>query len=140
MRDFFVVLFFLLAAVSACSSDEDGYDYARYIIDFELCKAAEEALENDIAVFLKQMPNVESAVVQLNDGTAVVGIDLNQKPTTRELYALKREIVTEVKNKNRDIKHVAVTTAPELYGRILNSSGTNIKYDSEIFELPAPMP
>ena len=140
MRDFFVVLFFLLAAVSACSSDGDGYDYARYIVDFELCKTAEEALENDIAIFLQQKPNVENAIVQLSGGTAVVGLNLNKKPTTHELSTMKREMISEIKSKNRGIKHVAITTAPELYDRIFETkANTTINY-SEIFEIPIPMP
>ena len=135
MRDFFIVLAFVVTMLAACSSSpaDDIYEYEERV-------RTNEVLEEEIAVYLENLPSVTYAAVQVNGGTAVVAIDLEGEHTTKEVTMLKREIISDVKAKCSSIKHVAVTTSPDMYKKIFGASGSGLDTDSEIFEIAVPMP
>ncbi|MDR2168219.1 MAG: YhcN/YlaJ family sporulation lipoprotein [Clostridiales bacterium] len=133
MRDFFVVLFILIVTLAACNAhDGDVQEYQ----DFE---SSEERLEASISQYLEENGDIADAVVSLNGGMAVIGLDLAGDFDKDEIPALKRKISGDIKAKCASIKHVAVTTSPDLYEKIMPTR-RNPATDNEIFEIPIPMP
>ncbi|MCL2169181.1 MAG: YhcN/YlaJ family sporulation lipoprotein [Defluviitaleaceae bacterium] len=134
MRDFFVILAFVVTILAACSSGSDD------IYEYEEKVRTNEELEAEIAQYLENMPIVTYAAVQVTGGTAVVAIDLEGEHNTKEVTLLKRGIISDVKAKCSTIKHVAVTTSPDMYKKIFGAGGSGLETDSEIFEIAVPMP
>jgi hypothetical protein len=144
MRDFFVILFILLTMLAACNAyDGDGYDHVE---DYEHCQEREEALEQSISQYLEQNMKIREATVQLNDGIAVVGLNLSGEHNDDQIIALKKEISGDIKAKCGSIRHVAITTSPDLYEKILPSNRDEAKSEwidhggNEVFEIAVPTP
>ncbi|NLP46270.1 MAG: YhcN/YlaJ family sporulation lipoprotein [Epulopiscium sp.] len=71
-----------------------------------------------IASNITKQPEVEKATVLITGNTALVGIQLSQNLSNDDLDQLKREIESQVKQEQQDIKYVSVTNSPKLVDRM----------------------
>ncbi len=93
---------------------------------YEESVASADKRAEDIADIIKEMPEIEHCSVVITGSTAIIGIVVYDDPTDKELIDLRKSIEKKVLAFDREINHVAVSAAPELYEKI-----TNIKNDKK---------
>lgn len=71
---------------------------------------------------IKDLPEVDDANVIVNQDTAVVGISLRGNTQGTMTNALRDKIERIVKDSNKGVKNVSITTEPELFKRIRTMS------------------
>ncbi len=67
---------------------------------------------------IKDLPEVDDANVIVNNDTAIVGVTLRGSTQGTMTNALRNKIERIVKDSNKGIKNVSITTEPELFKRI----------------------
>ncbi|KGG80555.1 hypothetical protein Y919_05470 [Caloranaerobacter azorensis H53214] len=71
-----------------------------------------------IADSIVDLPGVDDATVVITGNTALVGVDIEKELEGKVVTDLKKQIVTRVKQTDKDIKNVTVTADPDLFERI----------------------
>ncbi|SHH70600.1 sporulation lipoprotein, YhcN/YlaJ family [Caloranaerobacter azorensis DSM 13643] len=71
-----------------------------------------------IADSIVDLPGVNDATVVITGNTALVGVDIEKELEGKVVTDLKKQIVTRVKQTDKDIKNVTVTADPDLFERI----------------------
>lgn len=87
-----------------------------------------------IANEINKNTQIKKSAVVVTGNTAIVGLTLNEELTDGKLVELKRLIEKTVKKIDLEIDHVAVSSAPDLYGKILDASGNTDKEREELKE------
>ena len=113
MKKSILFLFFVLL-FSACGAQSPE------IVDFEASQQSTDAIAENIANYLADFAEIKDCNVQIDGGTAVIGLDLAYKMSDAELVALKKHIVSDIKSQNNQITHVAVNTTPDLLENMQN--------------------
>jgi len=120
MRDFFVMLFVLLAMMASCSSLDDE-QASNYIEDFEQMLLSTEGKEQAIARLVGRHEDVVDVAVSISGKIAVVGLNLAEKDFCHtDIIAIKQRTADEVKANFDDINHVAVTTSQDMFQKLAN--------------------
>jgi len=93
---------------------------------------------------LEGYSEIKTAAVSLSNNIVVIGLDLAGEYNDDQIIAIKQQIIDEIKHVSPEINHVAVTTCPDLYEKIMGpccgydcGSVNNAPYN-EIFEIPVP--
>jgi len=139
MKDLLAVLLFILAVLSSCNAGG-----TEHVADFEEEKQTQEVTEECIERYLEGYGEIKNAVVSLSNNIVVIGLDLAGEYDDEQIIAIKQQIVDEIKHYSPAINHVAVTTCPDLYEKIMgpctNDDCTTEIYSpyNEIFEIPVP--
>ena len=120
----FVCVFIALIALSCCARVD--------VAEFEHNQNQTEDTAKKIANYLTALQNVEESAVQIQGQTAVVGINLAYEHNDKELIALKKKIIAEIKQQNNEINHVAVTTALDLFEKINEINGKDTLEEKNI--------
>ena len=137
MRDFFVILALILLGASACGSAEGAYE--NYIEEYENVVEHQEISEEDLSHYLKTYEEIASASVHIYGHSIIIGLDLATELETKALTHLKDTIKKDIKAKNGNINHIAITTSPDLYKKILGASeNSSNAHEDEIYEIPVP--
>ena len=138
MKEFIMLLLLVLAVVASCTSDDSVAEFEEYHAYLELC-------EDAISDYLVSLAGIDDAVVQINGGMVVVGLDLATEVEDGHVKGLKRQIIHAVKGIDSDIRHVAVTTSLDLYNKVIPKEGENCCHqilseneDNELFEIVVP--
>ncbi|WP_427338479.1 YhcN/YlaJ family sporulation lipoprotein [Caloranaerobacter sp. DY30410] len=71
-----------------------------------------------IADSIVDLPGVDDATVVITGNTALVGVDIEEELEGKVVTDLKKQIVTRVKQIDKNIKNVTVTADPDLFERI----------------------
>ncbi|KPU28395.1 hypothetical protein TR13x_03085 [Caloranaerobacter sp. TR13] len=71
-----------------------------------------------IADSIVDLPGVDDATVVITGNTALVGVDIEEDLEGKVVTDLKKQIVTRVKQIDKNIKNVTVTADPDLFERI----------------------
>lgn len=87
-----------------------------------------------IANEINKNPQIEKAAVVVTGNTAIVGLTLKEELPDGKLVELKKLVEKTVKKADAEIEHVAVSSAPDLYGEILDASGNDDKEKEELKE------
>ncbi|MCL2353067.1 MAG: YhcN/YlaJ family sporulation lipoprotein [Defluviitaleaceae bacterium] len=139
MRDFFVILALILLGASACGSADGGSD--GYIQEYETKAEQSELSEKDLSEYLNSYEEVANTSIHIYGNSIIIGLDLVADMETKDLTRLKDAIKSDIKAKNSHINHVAITTSPDLYKKILGISENSSPPqppEAEIFEIPVP--
>ena len=135
MKDFLAVLLFILAVLSSCNADGEK---TNHVADFEKKTTEREITEDCIERYLEGYGEIKNAAVSLSNNVVVIGLDLAGEYNDDEIIAIKQQIVDEIKQVSK-INHVAVTTCPDLYEKIMGPCcEPDCNYKSELFEIPVP--
>lgn len=71
-----------------------------------------------IADSIVDLPGVDDATVVITGNTALVGVDIEDELEGKVVTDLKKQIVTRVKQIDKNIENVTVTADPDLFERI----------------------
>ncbi|MCL2576348.1 MAG: YhcN/YlaJ family sporulation lipoprotein [Defluviitaleaceae bacterium] len=143
MKEFFTIVFLLLALLTSCGVNDNEMTDTEA---FEETVLTNEDKEQAIAEALQKHEDLEDVAVSINGGIAVVGLDLvnNDELCHTDIIAIKQRTVDEVKQKFDDINHVAVTTNPDMFQKLVKpETGVACPKESdvpEIFEIMVPTP
>lgn len=80
----------------------------------------ESARAAKIASNVAKLPEVNKATVVISGNTALVGIDMKSRVQGAKETAVKKKVEKTVRNTDKAIKNVSVTSDPDLYTRINN--------------------
>ena len=132
----------LLLIFSSCSTAT--------VADFEQEQAAKDNTAEQIAAHVKGLPQVKDCTADIRDGAVLVSIDLAAGYSDDQIVALKKEITRDIKARYRQINHVTISTALDIYEKTQDGDGTKTGDEKqvekelennrgkEIFDIPAP--
>lgn len=146
MRDFFIALFVLLAMLASCSSQEGDVlqEDGDNIEEFEQKAMLTEEKEAAIAEMVGKYDEVADVAVSISGGIAVIGLDLvDGNFCHTDIIAIKQRTVDEIKAEFDDINHVAVTTAPDMFQKLVNPFADidcHHEEASDLFDIPIVTP
>ena len=89
--------------------------------------------EKNISNEILKINNIKNVSIAIIDDSALVGIEFINDLSDKEIKKLKRSIELNVKNLDKNIKHVTITVVPELISRINNV--LDFDYDENNIEL-----
>lgn len=89
--------------------------------------------EKNISNEILKINNIKNVSIAIIDDSALVGIEFINNLSDKEIKKLKRSIELNVKNLDKNIKHVTITVVPELISRINNV--LDFDYDENNIEL-----
>ena len=98
---------------------------------YRTIEARAEKLEREI----EKLPAIERAAVVISGNAAIVGIVLKSDRTSdSELISVKTEISAAVRALDREIDHVSISAAAELYDRIMKLNGNRTPKEQRMLE------
>jgi len=146
MKDLLAVLLFIMAVLSSCNAG--GEQKTSHVADFEESQTTRQITEECIERYLEGYSEIHASAVSLSNNIAVIGLDLAGEYDDTQVVVIKQKIVDEIKQFAPEINHVAVTTCPDLYTKILGpccdndhapkTQTPNKTPHNEIFDIPVP--
>jgi len=96
-------------------------------------KCAETRAEN-IATTINNIKGIKKAAVVVSGSKAIVGLTLEQELNDKDLIKLKHQVDSTAKKIDSNITRTAVSTAPDLFERMLDLSGGNDEIEKEALQ------
>lgn len=108
----FAISLIILLASCGVKSDE--------VVDYQQKQSEADTAAEEIKDYLLSMDEIEECNVRIDGDTAVVSINLaeNYGRDDAFLIGLKYKIIADIKLQNAHVRHVAVTTAPDIFDRL----------------------
>ena len=122
MKRLFLALFSIILLISGCGQGKvkEVNTINNDLLEYETSLKQSNELAQQIASNLVLLDNIEQVVVQLRDKYAVIGINLAYEHSNSSVIKLKKDIADNLKSIYPFLKHVAITTTPSTYEKIVD--------------------